>query len=322
MLSINSLMGQASLRFSLILLISFLLYVYLPGSEKYWIILTVLALSQLKIYSRKDGFFLIVLASGMAANVFIANLVSVNIILLGCYLSLSTFIAVFYGLKNPHYFKPLFYINFFALISGGLTVSMHGGLIRSGMIELGAGIVLLVNAFSFIKRNVLQKVLQSYFYQANTLQQILFSIYLQRDYGNNRLNYEKKIHHQLSNVFESLGLLRKHASEEIVSSCEKLTECLISLGNLRYRIKDHATFEVCDLELRKISNELSKLFNHIMIGRKLNVMDYKHAIKKFKKNYENTLTLITNEPVYFLIFIETLLDIKKELDGIKHEPIF
>lgn len=147
------------------------------------------------------------------------------------------------------------------------------------------------------------------------LQKIIFYIYLKRNYAEQYYQYEKDLYFSSADAINSILRIKK-TDEKISIQLNKIYEIIISLASLRYRIKDHTTFEVCEKELfaltTSISNNINDLIN--LIKKKPTKHDLKNmrtSIKGFNKIYENTLQLVTNEPVQFLIFICGLKDLYK-----------
>src|SRR5438552_11222156 len=92
-----------------------------------------------------------------------------------------------------------------------------------------------------------QHLIKKYFRQLDNLQKIIFSCLLNRDYAEREDEYEKKFHQAKSKL---LSIIPAQAECYLV-------EIIFSLNLLKFRIPDHATFEVCEQELRDISNSLS-----------------------------------------------------------------
>lgn len=249
-----------------------------------------------KLINQRDYIILFGAAGLIALQILITHFLSVNIIILALYLSLFFFISV---KLQP----ALFWVNFFGLISAGLPCSLVATMYRLQWIGLGLCVVVIFRLIIFppTLSNERKHDLLVFFKQLDRLQRIIFHIYLQRDYKFQWFFYEKKIHQYLAELFQQVNLLRK-LSQQINWQCENLLAYFISLGNLRYRIKDYATFEVCEIELKKISNALSRALKSI----KKPGPELREAIDQFKQIYDNTLTVITNDPIDFLIFIDNL----------------
>lgn len=130
--------------------------------------------------------------------------------------------------------------------------------------------------------------------QLDELQKKIFAIYLNRDYFEKTYSYEKSLHEFRLKIITSLLKLANANDYH-----NELFELVMDLGNLRYRILDHATFKICEKELIALSENLSLLLN----GK---ISQFKESIVAFEKIYQTTLQVVIKNPIVFLIFIENL----------------
>ncbi|SRR5579883_276817 len=139
------------------------------------------------------------------------------------------------------------------------------------------------------------------------LQQLYFSIYLNKDYADQDFFYERKLHYLKARFVKEMNFSRfvckKMRNNAIFNDLNDLFCVVISTGSLRYRVKDHATFEIFSVEM----NELSTILAHIDKMNELKTQEKLHAImKRFDDLYETTLQVVSNEPLKFIIFIDEL----------------
>ncbi len=182
------------------------------------------------------------------------------------------------------------------------------------------------------------KLLIEYLLVLEGLHIIIFSAYIEKDYFNYRTAHEKKIIQQTEVLMKIFCQLRRRyqeelfaqqsVSEEFISRLEHLYEIMFSLDLLKYRLVDHATFEVCHSELKIISQVIST-----MILDLINVVKYQNtaklkvceritlapAIQAFEIIFHSTLQFITADPMFFLFFIRDLNALNEELLSIKDE---
>ncbi len=88
----------------------------------------------------------------------------------------------------------------------------------------------------------------------------------------------------------------------------------MDLSTLRYRLRDQATFEVCEEELKKVSQAFS------LALKKKDYVSFEESIQQFENVFNATLQIISKQPILFLIFIKTLYQVHEELLQWK-EPI-
>jgi len=153
------------------------------------------------------------------------------------------------------------------------------------------------------------------------LEKTIFSFYLKRDYPDNHYFYEKILQEkwvaclekvkQLNECVESMSASLQTKVSPLFKKIELMNEMMITLANLRYRVKDFSTFEVCEKELSHILAALIQALKQLR--KKAPVVVNEKVISDFETIYSNTLQLITNEPYVFLIFISNLRQIFSEL---------
>lgn len=158
-----------------------------------------------------------------------------------------------------------------------------------------------------------KKLITEYLLALEQLHLVIFSAYLKRDYFENKLVYEKKLVKQTQKLFQILARLRKffHGDFKVIGCFENLYEIFFSMDLLKYRLLDHATFEVCEPELKKISHAIS-----LALAEKENSLLMLHeAIQSFEVVFQITLQFIIADPLFFLFFIR---DLKSLHDELKH----
>lgn len=157
----------------------------------------------------------------------------------------------------------------------------------------------------------------------NELQKKTFLLYLRRDFSENYFANEKQFHELRAVVLIHLQKMqsligkskRLSVWKNSYDQLEHLFEIIISLGLLRYRIKDPATFEVCEKELQSISvnmaDALVSLSRGLSTEFSLSALDM--AIVGFEEIYRSALQVVSKEPLIFLIFIQDLRAAYEEL---------
>lgn len=123
--------------------------------------------------------------------------------------------------------------------------------------------------------------------QIDQLQKIFLDIYIKRDYPDKIFFYENKIYQQSRKILNTLYRFKRFLP---VNELRALYDLAAAQGNLRFRVKDVTTFELIEKEL-------------------------KNPVKNFDvlmSIYESTLTIVSNEPVAFLLFIQALRDYEEQ----------
>ncbi len=166
-------------------------------------------------------------------------------------------------------------------------------------------------------KNVETKIFSNYFKILNQLQELIFSCYIKRDYFEKRYQYEENIQQIRKQLFEVMKKLRLLFGGETkkISQFENLYEIIFSLGTLKLRVPDQATFEVCENEMKILSNCLAK----ILLGFSLHknslpqlIDAFAGAVNGFEELYQSTLQVVSYEPIVFLFFVQDLIALREE----------
>jgi hypothetical protein len=171
-------------------------------------------------------------------------------------------------------------------------------------------------------RNVkkINKAIVVYLKQLHHLMAIVFSFYIKRDYFENRIVYEKKLVRQTKLVLSALQKIRDKLlgsnNEDFVFCLENLYEIIFSLDLLKHRLLDHATFEVCENELKNIFDSICVLLNASSVDiKKINQADadLRGAILAVEAVFQNTVQFLMADPMMFLFFIRDLQSLNNEI---------
>lgn len=260
----------------------------------------------------------------IAINVLIANYAASLYYLLACYLFLTTFMMVYVGFSHLQLFFATFVINMLGIISAGNPAAPEDLITRIGCVLVGTVVALIITAIIWPPRSthLLRQQFVDCLEEMDKLQQQIFSIYLKRDYPERHFYYEKKLNHEQQYLFcvmekarFLLTKLKKPQAEKfkpVFSDLSELFEIIISLGNLRYRVKDYATFEVCEKEFllvtKNLSNMLMLLAQKICGEAKINEtsFNFKPYVQALEAIYSGALRVVSKEPIVFLIFMQNL----------------
>lgn len=322
-------------------LIALMFSIRFPNVVSYWVILMAVLMSQ----SQEIFFFWKNIKSTLwvtlfiLLNVFITNAIALSQpYLIPVYLAWTTFLTVGFGLVRRDLFFKLFLINLFGILSAGNAVSGYQLAFRFEYLVLGVIIVILVDC-------ILYPFLPDYFNKQfsktlsglNDLQKKIFSIYCRQDYFEKLFSYEKELHHLRKNIFDLLIKLRKSLKwlpeskrERAVLELdliEQMSELIISIGQLRFRVKDHATFAVCETELTVLAQQIELMLRRLSrndevgndesMAEKLTV-----AIQTFEEINRSTLQVVSHSPLAFLIFIQDMYavrDLMEKLNRVLHD---
>ncbi len=186
-----------------------------------------------------------------------------------------------------------------------------------------------------------------YLYALDQLHLTIFSAYIQRDYFDEQISYEKKLIKQTRILLAILKKIRqaiftvpvktaiKNPSltknlfqyDDLISCLEHLYEILFSLDLLKQRLIDHATFEICLVELKNISSVISKMISNRVYFIKDNIpVNDKNAlllpIQALEVIFQNTMQFAMADPMVFLFFIRDLKALNDAMVSLQDEIKF
>jgi|SRR5579872_2227269 len=177
----------------------------------------------------------------------------------------------------------------------------------------------------------LLKACIKYFNALNQLQKIIFSCFFKQDYIVNYYFYEQKIHKARLKLFRAIKKIRGLATKDNpvnLAKLENLYEIIFSLDTLKLRVADHATFEMCEMEFKKLSACLSNTLEYInlFLDKQQHVHSdldniakmmgkLSHQIDALEELYRSTLQVVAKDPIFFLFFVQDLMAFRDELES-------
>lgn len=163
---------------------------------------------------------------------------------------------------------------------------------------------------------MLNNPFKKYFCALDQLQKLIFSFYIKRNFGENRFLHEKKLIQCTSRVMRAMQSVRLHVKDDkSIAQAESLYEIIFSLDLLKNRLTDHATFEICETELKKITQTLSAVFSEIQTTQPLSTKpNFDAAIQALEIVFQNTLQVVSADPLIFLFFIRALYALSQRLN--------
>lgn len=159
----------------------------------------------------------------------------------------------------------------------------------------------------------------------------MFSCFLSPEYPDNLYFFERNFHLQKVKYMQSIVQLRelnrsanhKPALSTFINKLDHCYDILLDCAQLRYRVKDHATFTLCALELTAINQEITATMAASMakIANKKQSFDFTALTEKimsFETSYHTVLQISAREPLVFLLFMTSLKALADELQALYH----
>lgn len=162
-------------------------------------------------------------------------------------------------------------------------------------------------------------MLNNFFKKLDQLQRLIFSFYIQRDFGSDRFSQENILLKRAQSLMQALQKTRKRfTNEKLINHLELMYEIIFSLSLLKNRLIDHSTFEICERELKAIAHCLTEAFSTLSTEPsqfKKHSLDV--AIQSLEIIFSNALQVVTADPMIFLFFIQDLYSLSKSLDNFR-----
>ena len=133
----------------------------------------------------------------------------------------------------------------------------------------------------------------------------IFSCFIQPEYPDYLYLFERRIHVQKMKIIKHLNT----PFPRVYYIFESLLDC----AQLRWRVKDHTTFTLCQDELTSIRNELDQIFMQMAKQITIETSNLTQKIERLEENYHHVLKATAREPLVFLLFIFGLKNMNEEI---------
>lgn len=263
----------------------------------------------------------------VAVMVFIVGVLAHHDYVLPTYLFAVTFICLMVEQRYPYYFLIPFTITLFTIVASLQRVPLSLNVDRALYIVAGTLVATLLQSFLLFKKKYgeLFFSLKCVLLSLSSLTQDIFACLLYPEYVDNVYLFERRIHGQKYRFFQSITQLRgishyvekkiqlneRQVLQEVLNKLEMLFDVIVDCGQLRNRVSDYSTFQLCAEELGGITKELKNIFDQLINQSHLNntqvdVTLLKGKIKRFEENFTNVLQVSAKDPLIFLLFISSL----------------
>jgi len=303
---------------------------YFHYHENYWLIFSALFTLQISFGQTVWRQSATIFACGLisACLVLFISLIKAKLFL-AIILFIITAASVSVGLLNSELSLFVFFVTLFSMLAAGIP-TVDGSLERFCFILLGALLAALLQVFCWPNRlrAAVYAALLAYLQALVKLQEIIFTIYLKRDYADRHYFYEKEIHekqqevlrasHQCKILLKLFLAAHRIFFQTIVKRLEVLHETMLALSLLRYRLKDYATLAVGEAELKNVLSASILSFQNAeyTIKKEGHLIDntlLEGAIHAYENIYHDVLRVVAKDPVIFLFFINNLYSLQEGL---------
>lgn len=325
-------------RLIYLLLINFVCFyslTILNDKEAYWLVwiavLLTLNITGDSFWQRTVTIFItglltavLVITVGRYANFYITCLVSTIVIFI---LSL---ISQYY----PRYFVSVFIISLLILISVSFPVNWQQLNLRYNYLILGALITVMVH-FIFLTNyytNELNYAFIQCLTQLRDLNKEIFATLLEPHYKTQLYLFERRLHMQKNNYIRWIDRLRVMSClnkaknktknfkwDQYHHQLNNLYDVLLDYSQLRYRLSDYSTLELCRSEMTALFVATDTLF-YSLTDKALSeeipnfLQALNEQIKRFEENFLHVLQVSAADPMVFLLFIASIKNLRKHLE--------
>lgn len=298
----------------------------------YTLLLLFIYLATLELYQIKT-YILFTLAFFLFAHIDITNtnnlerFISVTLTAILCVLILKFPVTIIFS------FAVIFlctYFGYFHQRNAAFTISIItiAALVNpqtnniSAIFAAWAGITILqlITAYGFNPHQYRQACSRS-FYHLRELNKEIFACFLNEDYQQQLYLYEHRLHEQKRYVFTWLQRMKELALPEalnISKDVEKIVDLTLDYSQLRHRIMDPSTFQLCAKELTGLMAAIDHIYTQLIKHKKKPeiLMIFASKIEQFEANYQQILQVAARDPVDFILFVQTMKMLHKNFNNI------
>lgn len=166
----------------------------------------------------------------------------------------------------------------------------------------------------------LQKEVSQYFHALTALQSQVLASYLKPGAPAAKTFHQARV--TLFQVMQKLRLFVPTPPERLLNKLEHMYEIIFSLNQLKFRLNDAATFEICAKEFKEILFTLTQLMKKAELfcqakcsSLTQELTQFATARIAFAEVYQGTLQVVTYEPIVFLFFLQDLQALHEEIES-------
>lgn len=181
-------------------------------------------------------------------------------------------------------------------------------------------LVLLITTIGF-KNFQYRQAYSRFFYHLRQLNKEVFACFLNAEYQQQLYLYEHRLHEQKRQVFTWLQRLKQLITPIAIMESkqfETILDLTLDYSQLRSRINDPATFELCAKELTGLMLAIDNIYTELMKNKKKpETLNYLNAkIEQFEVNYQQILQVAARDPIDFMLFLQTFKMLQQNLSQI------
>lgn len=320
---------------------AFAVHVVFSDIQSVWFALSVLLFSLLTIGNSFSRRLIIIAITGVAvmASIFVTSYLGAYYLFLALFLFIYSAILLFLAQKVDEWLLPVCLIMTLTMLS--ITVKTDQFFL-SAIIWIVVAVLFILSlqlifAYRFSLTEWREWLILSLRHM-NKMNNDLFACLLNAEYSKNFYLFEHRIHAQKIKSLQSLAHLRKFHQEikhsklnktsaaHIFNKMDQLFNALLDCGQLRFRITDFTTFNICHNELDEILKEIEHSFARLLEiahGKRKVIKPamLEDKIQNLEMNYVNVLQVASREPIVFLLFIAGLRSLSQLLVVLQDELV-
>lgn len=241
--------------------------------------------------------------------------------LLPIYVLVVVLLCTYLGYK--HYFSAAFAISIITIMSAmvPVTPTFVGDNITAVIMAWIS--FLVVQLFTMLGYGKFQyrQTSNKCFYHLRELNKEIFACFLTSDYQQQLYLHEHRIHEQKRRIFTYLQRLKQMTLPLAIKeskSIEKILDLTFDYSQLRHRVKDASTFELCAKELTGIMAAIDNIYTKLLKNSKKQdgLVIFAAKLEQFEANYQQVLQVAARDPLDFMLFLQSLKLLHNELSHI------
>jgi hypothetical protein len=236
--------------------------------------------------------------------------------------------CTYLGKRYPAWIVTALFINLLALLALSLatTVFTVTWVIKALLLGIVVCAVLQIIIVVRFYRDELAFWRYRALYSLIQLTRDIFACLIQPEYNDNLYLFERRLHTQKIQFLAAAGKLRRLGEQlrspilqiqtiELASHLSHVYAVLLECAQLRRRITDYTVFQLCEVELSAIADEVVKLMINITKKKNINLSKLNGEIARLESTYQQVIKVATREPLAFLLFIGGLKALVEELEA-------
>lgn len=297
----------------------FVAYLYFPKSLASWFGLAIISAITLVQYKHAQIKYLLSSALILSGVVVLAGLLQFNMVFNLAYLVVVAFCSAVISYYQRKWIVLSFWVVAFAIVAS-MQITIAEDKIYRAIFIVAAYLLYIAMEIDFPnhrRKRETHLAIDGILRNLKQLSNDIFSCFTVL-YADNVYIYERRLHQQKTKYSDAIQKINDCPElQALIAAANHILEELIDCSQLRWRVTDAATFELCQLEMRAIQQVINLNFDILMsinlecATQAFIAMD--QQIANLDSNYQTVLQIAAKEPFVFMLFISSLKRLENAL---------